>query len=489
MADASQRMNVLCIMVDQWAASLMGCAGHPDILTPTLDELASSGVRFTNCYSSTPVCIPARREFMTGVDARIHGDKCFDESNPMPDIPNLAGCFSRAGYQTYAVGKLHVYPQRARIGFDDVILHEEGRHKKGMRQDDYERFLAREGHGGLEYMHGMCNNNYLHRPWHLPEDAHPTTWITREMCETIKRKDPTRPAFWFLSYNHPHPPLAPLAEYLDLYDGHEFEKAHCGDWVDGAELPSVCRYYRRMYDFMNEDRRTAAARRAFYALCTHIDHQIRTVIGTIREEGLLDNTAIVFTCDHGDMLGNHRLWGKNMFYEDSCKIPFLLVPPVGCREFGIGVTDDRLTELRDIMPTLLDMAGIEIPASVNGISLTAGAGAEKDQIYGELWKDARASRMIRWSDYKLIYCPVNNVRQVFDLRNDPRELTDVHAHPDYAPAVKELEERLKASLYGEERNWIRNGELAGMTERERAAFGPDSNVLKNRELLLQRGLR
>jgi arylsulfatase A-like enzyme len=484
-------MNVLCIMVDQWPGGLMGCAGHPDILTPTLDELAPNGVRFGNCYSATPVCIPARREIMTGVDARIHGDKCFNESQPMPELPTLADCFSRAGYQTYAVGKLHVYPQRDRIGFDDVLLYEEGRHKNGLRQDDYERFLAREGYAGLEYMHGMCNNNYLYRPWHLREAMHPTSWITREMCETIKRKDPTKPALWFLSYNHPHPPLAPLAEYLDLYDDVKPEKPYFGEWTEDAVLPSAySRYRERMDGLMTTDRAVLGARRAFYALCTHIDHQLRTVIGTLREEGLLDNTAIVFTSDHGDMLGNHGLWGKNLFYEDSCKIPLLLIPPLDCREFEIGTTDDRLTELRDIMPTLLDMAGIDIPAHVNGISLTARAGKAKEQVYGELWKDRRATRMIRWSDYKLIYCPVTNARQVFDIAKDPLELRDVHAEPAYADVTRELEERLMAALYDEELNWVVNGNLiGGVSGKKKAGSGSDSNVLKRRELLLQRGLR
>ena len=482
-------MNVLCVMVDQWPASLLGCANHPDILTPTLDELASSGTRFTNCYSATPVCIPARRELMAGVDSRVHGDKCFNEHLRMPDIPTMAGCFSRAGYQTYAVGKLHVFPQRDRIGFDDVILYEEGRHKEGMRQDDYERFLVREGCGGLEYMHGMCNNNYLARPWHLGEATHPTTWATREMCETIKRKDPTRPAFWFLSYNHPHPPLAPLAEYLDMYADLSPKTPYAGDWTEADGLPSVYRYYHGMYNFMNDERRITNARRAYYALCTHIDHQIRTVIGTIREEGLLDNTAIVFTCDHGEMLGAHHLWGKNMFYEDSTKIPFIMVPPVGSKDFIPGSTDDRLTELRDIMPTLLEMAGIDIPESVNGISLTAGSNQEREHIYGELWTDRRATRMLRWSDYKLIYCPVDNSRQVFNLKNDPMELTNLAGDPAMGDVVRELEKRLMDSLYGDEKQWIVDGKLAGMTAKEKAAFGADRNVLKNRELLLQRGLR
>ena len=475
-------------MVDQWPASLMGCAGHPVVKTPTLDELVKAGTRFTNAYSATPVCIPARREFMTGTNARVHGDKCFDEKLPMPSIPSLPGAFASHGYQTFAVGKLHVYPQRDRIGFHDVILMEEGRHKDGMRQDDFERFLMRKGYAGLEFMHGMSNNDYLSRPWHLSEETHPTSWMTREMCETIKRKDPTRPAFWFLSYNHPHPPLAPLAEYLHMYDGVAMDEPYVGEWVDNEELPSAVQRYHAIYEHMNTPARIAEGRKAFYAQCTHIDHQIRTVVGTLREEGLLDDTAIVLTCDHGDFLGNHRLWGKNMFYEDSCKIPFFIIPPVGYDGMGVGTTDDRLVELRDIMPTLLDMAGLPIPESVNGISLTTSAAKRRDFVYGELWKDARATRMIRWGDYKLIYCPVTNARQLFNLKDDPKELVNIYGNEGSGEIVRRLETLLMDSLYGDECAWIRDGSLVGMSDGEKAGFA-NNNVLKNRELLLQRGLR
>src|SRR5688572_284187 len=123
--------NVLLICTDHWPAARLGVAGHPVIQTPTLDELARSGIRFTRAYSECPVCIPARRTLMTGVSPRTHGDRVFKETLPMPALPTLAQTFRQAGYQAYAVGKLHVYPQRNRIGFDEVILDEEGRVQYG----------------------------------------------------------------------------------------------------------------------------------------------------------------------------------------------------------------------------------------------------------------------------------------------------------------------------------------------------------------------
>ena len=193
----SEKPNVLLISTDHWSASLLGCAGHSAIQTPTLDQFAANGTRFSNTYAECPVCIPARRTLMTGTTPKTHGDRVFQETMPMPDIPTMAGTFRDAGYQAYAVGKLHVYPQRDRIGFDDVILDEEGRQIYGV-VDDYELFLGDEGYAGRYFEHGMSNNEYSYRPWFFPEETHPTNWAANQMCRVIKRKDPNRPAFWYL---------------------------------------------------------------------------------------------------------------------------------------------------------------------------------------------------------------------------------------------------------------------------------------------------
>ena len=159
------KRNVLLISVDHWFADLLGCAGHPVVMTPTLDQLAADGIRFTRCFSTCPVCIPARRSLMTGMFPSSHGDRVYSDRMPMPDVTTLAQAFRNAGYQAYAVGKLHVYPQRSRIGFDDVVLMEEGRYEFGC-VDDYQVWLGEQGYAGQEFLHGMGNNSYLTRPWH-----------------------------------------------------------------------------------------------------------------------------------------------------------------------------------------------------------------------------------------------------------------------------------------------------------------------------------
>jgi arylsulfatase A-like enzyme len=289
--------------MDQWPGPLLGCDGHPVVETPTLDALARAGTRFTRAYSECPICIPARRSLMTGTTPRRHGDRVFQPALTMPtDLETLPGAFRRAGWQAQAVGKLHVYPPRDRIGFEEAWIAEEGRPQLGAI-DDHDLYLADRGFAGAQFAHGMSNNDYGWRTWHLDEDLHVTNWAARAMCRAIKRRDPTRPGFWYLSFSHPHPPLVPPAAYLERYARREQPPPARGDWSAGP-LPPALRWVRQRWPTL-PPAQLDDARRAFMALCTHIDAQLRLVIGTLREEKLLDDTLVMVTADHGDMLGDH----------------------------------------------------------------------------------------------------------------------------------------------------------------------------------------
>ncbi|MBN9887056.1 sulfatase-like hydrolase/transferase [Salipiger abyssi] len=470
--------NFLLICVDQWPGHLIEAAGRSDIETPTLNRLCASGTRFSRAYSETPICGPARRGLMTGTNARAHGDRRFRPDLRMPDMPTLAGCFRAAGYQTAAIGKLHVFPPRDRIGFDDVKLAEEGR--SGLDGfDDYDEYLGEQGHAGEQFMHGMSNNEYSWRPWHLDERHHVTNWTTREACKTIKRRDPTRPAFWHVSYTHPHPPLAPLTEYLDRYRMRDVLPPVESDWSGDADLPYALANMRAYWDRLTPERLTEA-RRAYYALCTHIDHQIRLIIGTLREENLLENTVIGFIADHGDMLGDHGLYAKRAMLEGSVGIPMILLDRPDGDRFAAGAVDTRLAGLQDIMPTLLDMAGIEIPESCCGESLAGPA--QRDHLYCEAMEGAGAMRMVTDATHKLIWYPAGNRVQLFDLANDPNETRDLSADPACAEIRAALERRLLGELYGEDLSWVSDGTLIGCPAPERAA-------MDNRGLTGQRGLQ
>ena len=473
----ANRPNVLLICTDHWPGYLLGANGHACIQTPTLDQLCRNGVRFPRAYSETPVCVPARRTLMTGTPPRVHADRTFQGQLPMPDLPTMAQTFRDAGYQACAVGKLHVYPQRDRIGFDDVILGEEGRAQFGV-VDDYELFLGDRGYAGQQFNHGMGNNEYVNRPWHLPEELHVTNWTTQQMVRTMQRRDPTRPAFWYLSYCHPHPPLAPLQIYLDMYREMHIDLPSMGAWAEHIEsLPPLLRR-RRAQGERFSDYQMRAARRAFYALCTHIDHQLRVVIGTLREQGVLNNTIIMFTADHGDMLGQHGLWAKSLYYEESAQVPMILTGVAGDERVGHERTDERLVGWQDVMPTLLDLAGVDVPDTVEGCSMVGDE--RREYLYGEIGAGAGASRMVHDGRYKLIYYAAGNCAQLFDLEEDPQELEDLSTSAEHAPVRRRLEALMAGELYGGDEQWVRDGEWVGLPD-EGAEIGP------NRQLSGQRG--
>jgi arylsulfatase A-like enzyme len=450
--------NVLLVSTDHWPGSLMGAAGHPVIETPTLDDLCRNGTRFTRAYSECPVCIPARRTLMTGTTPRTHGDRCYKDRLPMPGLPTLAQTFRDAGYQAYGVGKMHVYPPRSRIGFDDVLLAEEGRLNFGCI-DDHEVWLGDRGFAGRLKMHGMTNNDYHYAPWHLPDATHVTNWAAEQMCRTIQRRDGSRPSFWYLSFAHPHPPLVPLEKYMEMYRHCEIPVPPVGAWASDREsLPYALRIGQNRWDTLTP-KQADIGRRAFYALCTHIDHQLRVVMGTLREEGLHNNTIILFTSDHGDMLGVHNLWAKRFFYEDSARVPMILVaPPDGNRVPHHGV-DDRLVGWQDIMPTLLDLAGIDVPDTVEGVSMV-GKGT-RSHLYGERGEEDDATRMVCEDRYKLIYYPVGNRMQLFDLHKDPMELVDLSESGEHGNTRARLERILIGEMYGSDARWIADGRLVG----------------------------
>ncbi|TKI05516.1 sulfatase-like hydrolase/transferase [Martelella alba] len=474
---AQPRPNVLFISVDQWPGHLFGFAGNRTIDTPTLDNLARNGVYYPNAFAECPICIPARRSMMTGTSPRRHGDRLFQPALPMPPLPTLAKTFVNAGYQALATGKLHVYPPRDRIGFEEAFIAEEGRsHLGGV--DDYEIFLAEQGHAGEQFMHGMSNNEYSWRTWHLEEKLHVTNWITATAAKHIRRRDPTRPAFWHVSYTHPHPPITPLAAYFERYRHRDMEKPQRGSWSDRENLPYALKMARQLWPALS-DAQYADMRRAFYAQCTHIDHQIRLLIGSLREEGILDNTVILFTSDHGDLLGDHHLFAKRYLYQGSAQIPMILVECASAPEQRRNRIDHRLVGLQDIMPTLLSLCGIPVPESCEGLSMAGSV--TRESLYCEALGGPLATRMITDGRFKLIWYPAGNHFQLFDLGKDPHELTDIYAQAEYGDIGGALRTRLRRELYGEDLQWVDGEQFIGCAE-------PAVTAPANRGLSGQRGI-
>ena len=476
--------NVILITMDQWPGSFLGCDGHSVIETPTLDRLARNGVRFTRAYSECPICIPARRTLMTGQTPKLHGDRIFQKNLRMPsNTKTIAQTFRDAGYQAFAVGKLHVMPQRDRIGFDDAYISEEGRPYYGSI-DDYDLFLAEKGHVGQQFSHGVSNNDYTWRTWQLPEDCHVTNWATQQMCRTIKRRNPDKPGFWYLSFTHPHPPLVPLHTYFDRYTRKTIPKPLVSNWSEKTLshfLKNIKDRWPQMSTEMIDD-----VRRAFYALCTHIDAQIRIVIGTLREEKLLDNTIIMITSDHGDMLGDFGLFAKRVMYENSTRIPMVVLGTKENKKINKGSISNRLVGLADVMPTLLDLANIKIPSSCNGQSMFDSQ--PRKNLYAEANEGINATRMITDDRYKLVWYPHGNIFQLFDLKNDPEELIDISLKSDFQNHLNKLKTILADSLYGDDLAFLNKKEIVGIPINISNEGKPSLGLLGERELLGQRGM-
>ena len=261
--------------------------------------------------------------------------------------------------------------------------------------------------------------------------------------------------------------------YRDVDTGHPV----VGDWsCESHQMPK--RMNNRLIEFEHfSSDEIRDIRRAFFALCTHIDHQIRVVIGTLREEGLLDNTIIMFLSDHGDMLGDHGLWAKRLFYDPSARVPMILVGVQDDERVGVRQVDNRLVGLQDVMPTLLDLAGVEAPL-VDGVSMIGDE--RREALYGEYGVDAEATRMLHDGRFKLIYYAAGNRIQMFDLDEDPCEQHDLAGLSTHASRFEEMKKRLIAEMYDEDEKLIDGEQLIGLPE-----F--DSTPDPHRGLSLQRG--
>jgi arylsulfatase A-like enzyme len=212
------------------------------------------------------------------------------------------------------------------------------------------------------------------------------------------------------------------------------------------------------------------------------------VIGTLREEGILDDTIICFTADHGDMLGDHRMWAKHQMYDGSNRVPMILMgTDAQMRDGTVGHhrVDERIVGLADVAPTLLELAGIPIPENVEGMSMTGEV--RRDHIF-TLWGSGESgkmspTRMVRDQRYKLVYYAYGNVVQLFDMQEDPDELKDRAGDPELAQVEDLLTRRLTEFLAADRDDalWIRNGELTGLPER---SYEPELN----RGLTGQRGV-
>lgn len=453
--------NIVLICVDQWRGDCLGIEGHPVVQTPYLDKLALEGTRFTRAYAACPSCIAARASLMTGFRQSTHGRVGYKDGVPWNYPVTLASEFTRQGYQTQAVGKMHVYPERNRIGFENVVLHDGFIHFAHDKHpcsydmvDDYHPWLRQQlGRDADDFEDGLNCNSYTARPWDKPEHTHPSNFVVTQSIDFLRRRDPTKPFFLFMSFHRPHPPLNPPAWAFEMYKDMEMPPPPAGKWS---------RIFAEYANPHNPDlwcggigaERLRAARAGYYGLMTHIDHQLNRFMETLQMFGLRENCYFCFVSDHGDLMGDHGLFRKCFPYEGSARVPLILKGPGGS---GIqrNRSCSRVAELRDIMPTLLDCAGLEIPASVEGRSLLPNARGEDREVHEYVHGEHGvpcfgAAHYLTDGREKYVWFSGNGLEQLFNLDSDPQELDDLSNSAKSAASLKKWRSRLVAELAGRE---------------------------------------
>lgn len=453
------RPNIVFILTDQMRGDCLSVSGHAVVETPNLDMAAMRGTNFTAAYSPCPSCIAARASIFTGLRPTTHGRLGYQDQVPWRYETTLAEELSRTGYQTHCVGKTHFYPQRAHLGFQSLESYESAQNFDGRYVNDYYAWLREMTNGRLgETDHGVDWNSWSARPSHLPEELHNNTWVVTRGAEFLRRRDPTRPFFLNLSFMRPHPPIDPPRVFYDEYRERALPPIPIGDWAKG---------YDRLMDDINAwcgrlpTRLIERARRAYYAQIAHIDSQIGRFLMTLRlsQPG---PTWLIFTSDHGEMLGDHHLFRKTYAYEGSAKTPLIICPPDGSR---LHICDAPVSQ-EDMMPTILDIAHANIPTRIEGASLlplltaTPESVGWRAYVHGEhspFYTPDQGMQYLTDSKEKYIWFTQSGKEQFFDLTIDPNELHDLAQDSKHQARVAVWRSRLVQELAPRVRDGLSDG--------------------------------
>jgi len=430
--------NILFLCSDQHQTAASGCYGHPDVQTPHIDRLAKSGIRFNHTYCQSPVCVPARGSIITGLYPHAHGARILKDALS-PDVRTIGCHFSEHGYQTTAIGKMHFVDESQRHGFQYRI--NESDFRKTLTDDEWQTLRSDQGGAG-----GVTG-----QPSELTPRYFQDTFFAQETVRYLQsERDTTKPFCLWSSFFMPHTPLVPLKQYFDLYnptsltlpersqnalqtgfEGH-FIRAKERDWYyqkDNQLCQSLCGYYGNI---------------------SQMDACIGTVLNALYELGLADNTIIVYTSDHGEMAGAHRMWTKHNMYEQSVNVPLIVRLP---GDLNAGTTRDALIEHIDLYPTLAELCGLPLPSDIHGRSFAPllenesytprpYAYSEYDFCHNVFTRDDRyvgkpPILMVRTDRWKLNHLSWER-SELFDLKNDPNEFTNVIDDPQCKDVVEEL---------------------------------------------------
>lgn len=455
------RPNIVLIITDQQRFDSIAALGHEHVDTPTLDRLATEGTALTNAYVASPSCAPSRAALFTGLYPHTSGVLRNDDPWSHSWVEDL----SAAGYRCTSIGKMHTYPYEASVGFDErhVVENKDRAHPNlPFFLDQWDKALWIRGHEKPSRVTYRRRADYADRlgafEWELPEDLHADAFVgglARHWVESYPVAD--GPFLLQVGFPGPHPPYDPPARHLDPYRDRAMPPAH-RTAEDLAAQPEPLKSLRRNHVAEDHDaivhledpteEQLARQRRHYFANVTLIDEQIGALLESLDARGVLENTVVVFTSDHGDALGDHGHSQKWTMYEPSVHVPLLF--------WGPGIAPrrlDGLTTLMDVGPTLLELAGLTPPRWMEGESLLPGLRGEewagRPEVFSEHARDfiltgTELMTMVRDRRWKLVEFVDDPQGQLFDLDADPTEEHDLWADPEYAEVKEDLRGRISA---------------------------------------------
>ncbi len=463
-AAGTRPKNVLFLLSDQHKPAALGLLGDRWARTPNLDALARSGVMFESAYCSNPVCTPSRASILTGL--YTHNHRTWSNATPWPfEIKTMAHQFSRAGYVSALIGKMHFVDAQTH-GFDYRLDFNDWYQYLGPKTRLYAEELGRANSGsglpeiddlwrdfgdpwiGTRELDDRKGSVHIGRASRIPERDHFDSFVARESVRFLRRFGSQHPFFLIASFLKPHDPFMPPERFAAMYPAGSVELPATYGKVDLTRVPREIRQ-RIELDRPNPeiaDPLLARQRIAmYYGNLAHLDHCLGEVLSALGELGLDNDTIVLYSSDHGEMLGEHGLWHKFVFYDPSAGVPLIFRVPGLTRP---GARAPQPVSQVSLMATLLDLCGLSVPSLLDGDSLrpllaepqrTTGAA-----VYAEFaLRSKNAKYMIRRGEWKYSHY-VNDTPELYHLGDDPREMNNLAMVPAFRARGEQLREDLFA---------------------------------------------
>jgi choline-sulfatase len=435
--------NLLILMADEHNPKMLGCGGHPLVKTPNLDALAARGTRFTDAYTTCPICVPARASFATG--RYINDIEYWDNSIAYDGrVQGWGHRLQAAGIPVESIGTLHYRNEADPVGLDrqHVPMHIKdgvGMVQLSIRRQFPDFVPPKRSGGGVIKSAGRGESEYTRYDRRIADIA--CDWLHQAAARDQR---------WvlFVSFVTPHYPLVAPDEFLDLYPVDKMPDAKFGAGSGFKAHPWFANFQPPV-DGEIEQHRFAFA--AYLGLCSFMDAQVGRVLDALRHEGLADTTRIIYTSDHGENAGARGMWGKSNHYQEATGIPLILAGP----DVPVGKLCHTPVTLADAHPSILDAAGL--PHGNDGtpgrsLFELANSPDDNDRVAFSEYHAAgspSASYMIRRGRYKYIHY-VGYDPELFDLEADPEESANLAQDPKYAAVVDDLDRILRGIVDPEE---------------------------------------